>query len=69
MCIQFQKACIVWTIKRLLALTYSDDNFRKIINAILYKYSTILKLSELLARLGIENSCMDIYQNFGGHVK
>lgn len=45
----------------LLALTYSDDNFRKIIIAIQYKCSTILKLSELLARLGIENACLEIY--------
>ncbi|MCI5791019.1 MAG: hypothetical protein MR239_03945 [Clostridiales bacterium] len=46
----------------LLALSYSDDNFRKVIKAIRYMYSTVLKLSELLARLNIENSCLDIYQ-------
>lgn len=46
----------------LLALSYSDDNFKKVIKAIRYMYSTVLKLSELLARLNIENSCLDIYQ-------
>lgn len=45
----------------LLALSYSDDNFRKVINAIQYKYSTVLKLSELLARLDIQNSCLNSY--------
>ena len=46
----------------LLAQTYCDDNFKKVIKAIRYMYSTVLKLSELLARLNIENSCLDIYQ-------
>ena len=46
----------------LLAQTYCDDNFRKVIKAIRYMYSTVLKLSELLARLNIDNSCLDIYQ-------
>lgn len=46
----------------ILALTYIDDNFRKAINAIQYKYSTILKLSEFLSRLNIKNTCIDIYQ-------
>ncbi len=46
----------------LLALTYSDDNFGKVIKAIRYKYSTVLKLSELLTRLDIENTCLEIYQ-------
>ena len=46
----------------LLAQTYSDDNFRKVIKAIRYMYSTVLKLSELLVWLNIENSCLDIYQ-------
>ncbi len=46
----------------LLAQTYSDENFGKVIKAIRYMYSTVLKLSELLARLNIENSCLDIFQ-------
>ncbi len=46
----------------LLAQTYSDDNFRKVLAAIRYKYSTIVKLNELLNRLDIENSCLGIYQ-------
>lgn len=46
----------------MLAQTYCDDNFKKVIKAIRYMYSTVLKLSELLARLNIENSCLDIYQ-------
>ena len=46
----------------LLVQTYSDDNFRKVIKAIRYMYSTVLKLSELLERLNIKNSCLKIYQ-------
>jgi len=46
----------------LLAQTYSDDNFKKMIKAVRYMYSTVLKLSELLARLNIENSCLEIHQ-------
>ncbi len=46
----------------LLALTYNDDNFRKVMAAIRYKYSKIVKLNELLNRLDIENSCLAIYQ-------
>ena len=46
----------------LLALAYSDENFRKVIKAVRYMYSTVLKLSELLARLNIENSCLETYQ-------
>lgn len=48
-------------IVELLALTYSDDNFGKVIKTIRYKYSTILKLSELLTRLDIANTCLEIY--------
>lgn len=44
----------------MLALAYSDDNFRKVNNSIRYKYSSILKLSDLLTRLGIKNSCLEI---------
>lgn len=59
------KGADYFTYKRtveMLALAYSDDNFRKVIQAIRYKYSMILKLSELLTRLNIKNSCLEIYQ-------
>lgn len=46
----------------LLAKTYTDDNFKQVIGAIRYKYSTIVKLNELLTRLNIKNLCMDLYQ-------
>ena len=46
----------------LLALTYSDKNFTKVNDAIRYKYSTIEKLSELLSRLDIVNTCLEIYR-------
>ena len=46
----------------LLALTYSDENFTKVNDAIRYKYSTIEKLSELLSRLNIVNTCLEIYR-------
>lgn len=46
----------------LLALTYSDENFTKVNDAIRYKYSTIEKLSELLSRLDIVNTCLEIYR-------
>ncbi len=44
----------------LLVLAYGDDNFRKVINAIRYSYSTKVKLDELLTRLDITNSCLKI---------
>ena len=43
----------------LLAKTYTDDNFKQVIGAIRYKYSTIVKLNELLNRLNINNYCLD----------
>ncbi len=46
----------------LLAKTYTDDNFKQVIGAVRYKYSTIVKLNELLNRLNINNLCMDLYQ-------
>lgn len=46
----------------LLAKTYTDDNFKQVIGAIRYKYSTIVKLNELLNRLKINNFCLDLYQ-------
>jgi len=45
----------------LLAQTYNDENFKKVIVAMQYKYSTIERLSELLFRLKIKNACLDIY--------
>jgi len=49
------------TTVELLAQTYSDENLKKIIVAMKYKYSTIERLSELLSRLKIKNTCLDIY--------
>ena len=46
----------------LLAQSYSDENFGKVIKVVRYMCSTVLKLSGLLARLNIENSCLEIYQ-------
>lgn len=46
-----------------LAQVYTDDAFKKVISAMHYKYSTIVKLNELLNRLSIENNCLDFYQN------
>ena len=45
----------------LLAKTYTDDNFKQVIGAICYKYSTIIKLHELLTRLNIKNACLDFF--------
>ena len=45
----------------LLAQSYSDEIFGKVISAIRYKYSTIEKLSALLDRMKINNCCIEIY--------
>lgn len=45
----------------LLAKSYTDDNFKQVIGAIRYKYSTIIKLHELLTRLNIKNACLDFF--------
>ncbi len=45
----------------LLTQTYSDDNFRKVLAAIRYKYSTVVRLSELLNRKQIDNSCIAVF--------
>lgn len=45
----------------LLAKTYTDDNFKQVIGAMRYKYSTIIKLHELLTRLNIKNACLDFF--------
>lgn len=47
---------------KLLALTYNDENFQTVNEVIRYKYSTIVKLNELLKRLDVENTCLEIYQ-------
>lgn len=47
----------------LLAITYNDANFRDVTKAIRFKFSTIVKLNELLGRLNIKNSCIEIYSN------
>lgn len=46
----------------LLALTYNDEDFQTVNEVIRYKYSTIVKLNELLKRLDVENTCLEIYQ-------
>ena len=45
----------------ILLQSYSDSDFKKIIKAIHYKYSTIKQLSELLEVNSIDNSCVDIF--------
>ncbi len=47
----------------LLALTYTDDNFRKVLAAIRYKYSTVVRLSELLNRKQIDNCCIEVFND------
>ena len=49
------------SITELLAQSYSDEVFKKVIAAIRYKYSTIEKLSALLDRMKISNCCIEIY--------
>lgn len=46
----------------LLALTYNDEDFQTVNEVIRYKYSTIVKLNELLKRIDVENTCLEIYQ-------
>lgn len=46
----------------LLALPYNDEDFQTVNEVIRYKYSTIVKLNELLKRLDVENTCLEIYQ-------
>lgn len=47
----------------MLLKSYSDSSFEKIVKAIHYKYSTIKQLSELLDANGIDNNCLDIFEN------
>jgi len=47
----------------MLLKTYSDSSFEKIIKAIRYEYSTIKQLSELLEANGIDNNCIDTFEN------
>lgn len=48
----------------LLAQAYTDDSFKKVTSAIRYKYSTIVRFENLLARLNIVNSCLEIYNSY-----
>ena len=47
----------------ILLQSYSDSDFKKIIKAIHYKYSTIKQLSELLEANSIENNCVDTFES------
>lgn len=47
----------------ILLQSYSDSDFKKIIKAIRYKYSTIKQLSELLEANSIDNNCLDIFES------
>ena len=47
----------------ILLKSYSDSGFEKIIKAIRYKYSTIKQISELLNVNGVDNNCLDIFEN------
>ena len=42
-------------------LEYNDFAFKEIVSNIKYSGSTILKLSEQLDRLGVQNKCIDIF--------
>lgn len=47
----------------LLAITYTDEYFICVTKTIRFKFSTIVKLNELLNRMNIKNSCLEIYSN------
>ena len=47
----------------MLLKSYSDSSFEKIVKAIHYKYSTIKQLSDLLEANGIDNNCIDTFEN------
>ena len=47
----------------MLLKSYFDSSFEKIVKAIRYKYSTVKQLSELLEANGIDNNCVDIFEN------
>ena len=49
-------------IESLLCKSYTDTLFKKVVKAIKYKYSTILRLGQLLEQYRIVNSCIEIYQ-------
>lgn len=46
----------------MLSRCYTDRLFEKIIKAIKYQYSTIMRLSNLLRKNHIENNCLDLYK-------
>ncbi len=47
----------------ILLQSYSDSSLEKIVRAIQYKYSTIKQLSELLDAKGIDNNCVNTFEN------
>ena len=49
-------------IESLLCKSYTDALFEKVVKAIKYKYSTILRLSQLLEQYRIENVCLALYK-------
>ena len=50
-------------IESLLCKSYTDALFEKIVKTIKYKYSTILRLSQLLEQYIIVNSCLEVFEN------
>lgn len=48
-------------IETLLCKSYTDKQFERIIEKIKYKYSTVLRLSELLSANHIQNKCIKLY--------
>lgn len=50
-------------IESLLCKSYTDTLFKKIVKAIKYKYSTILRLGQLLEQGRIDNGCLKIFQS------
>lgn len=46
----------------MLAQSYIDEIFGKVVKAIRYKYTTIEKLSALLDRMKISNYCIENYK-------
>lgn len=60
------KGCDFMSCKKtvdMLLQSYSDSNFKKIVKAIRYKYSTVKQLSELIDANSIDNNCLDIFEN------
>lgn len=49
-------------VESLLCKSYTDALFKQVVKAIKYKYSTILRLSQLLEQYKIKNNCLEIMQ-------